>query len=245
MTQRLPANIHIGTSGWQYRHWWGLFYPKHTPPGRMFEEYLKHFDTVELNSSFYHQPPRATFENWKKKTPAGFLFAVKVNRYITHNKKLHDAEESLTYFLSAARGLGKKLGPLLFQLPPSFGINLERLEQFLKRLPKRECTFEFRHPSWMTEEVYRLLKKYNAAFCIYDLGGFETPHEVTTDFIYIRLHGPGLKYRGNYRKGILRKWAEEIGEWKRHVKNIYVYFDNDVGGHAPKNALTLRELVTA
>jgi uncharacterized protein YecE (DUF72 family) len=210
----------------------------------MFGEYLKHFDTVELNSSFYHQPPRATFENWKKKTPPGFLFSVKASRYITHNKKLHDAEESLEYFLNATRGLGRKLGVVLFQMPPSWQINLERLESFLKLLPKRpRCTFEFRHPSWMIDETYALLKKYNAAFCIYELAGFETPHIITADFIYLRLHGPGGKYRGNYSTAALREWAEELKAAPKTVKHVYVYFDNDIGGYAPKNALTLKKFL--
>jgi uncharacterized protein YecE (DUF72 family) len=210
----------------------------------MLEEYLKHFDTVELNSSFYHQPPRTTFENWKKKTPPGFLFSVKASRYITHNKKLHEAEESLEYFLHAATGLGRKLGVVLFQMPPSWQINLDRLESFLKLLPKRlRFTFEFRHASWMTEEVYALLKKYNAALCIYELAGFETPHVVTADFIYVRLHGPGGKYRGNYSDAAMHDWAEELKAAPATVKHVYVYFDNDIGGYAPKNALTLKDLL--
>jgi uncharacterized protein YecE (DUF72 family) len=241
----MPAKIHIGTSGWQYRHWIGDFYPAGTPVSKMREAYVQVFDTVELNSSFYHQPPRTTFENWRKKTPPEFLFSVKANRFITHNKKLHDAKESLDYFMSAVKGLGKKLGPILFQLPPSLKINLERLEEFLKILPKRqECTFEFRHKSWMVDETYALLRDYNAAFCIYELAGFETPHEITATFAYVRLHGPSnRKYSGNYSKLQMRLWAKEIQGWQKDLKNIYVYFDNDVGGYAPKNALTLRELV--
>jgi uncharacterized protein YecE (DUF72 family) len=238
------ATIFIGTSGWQYRHW--TFYPKGTSAPKMFEEYLDHFNTVELNSSFYHQPSRETFGGWRKKTPAGFVFSVKASRYITHNKKLHDAKDATDYCIECAEGLGKKLGPILFQMPPSWQIDLERLESFLKLLPRRrQCTFEFRNPSWMTEETYALLKKYNRAFCIYELAGFESPHEVTADFIYIRLHGPSLfKYNGNYSKPSLKRWAAEINEWKKRVKNIYVYFDNDAHGYAPKNALTLKELIS-
>ncbi len=210
----------------------------------MFEEYLKHFDTVELNNSFYHLPPRERFESWKKRTPPGFLFAVKASRYITHLKRLTEPEEPLERFVQSATGLGRKLGVVLFQLPPSLAIDLERLEAFLKLFPKRlRCTFEFRHPSWMVEETYTLLERFNSAFCIYELAGFETPHEVTADFVYIRLHGPGGKYSGNYTKHRLRKWANEIKIWAETVKDIYVYFDNDVGGHAPKNALTLRSLL--
>lgn len=239
------CRVHIGTSGWQYRHWIGDFYPVATPVSKMRDEYAKHFDTVELNSSFYRQPSRTTFENWQNKTPDGFLFSVKVNRFITHNKKLRDAKESLDHFMSAARGLGKKLGPILFQLPPSLKRDLQRLEEFLKVLPKkRECTFEFRHRSWMTEETYALLKRHNAAFCIYELAGFETPHEITADFAYVRLHGPSdKKYSGNYSRLELRLWAKEIEGWQKKLKNIYVYFDNDVGGFAPKNAQLLRELM--
>ncbi len=240
----MAARIHIGTSGWQYRHWSGVFYPEKTPAGRMFEEYLKHFDTVELNSSFYHLPTRERFEAWKAKTPTGFLFAVKASRYITHTKRLIECEEPLERFLMSSAGLGRKLGPILFQMPPSFALDLERVEAFLKLLPKRlQCTFEFRHPSWMTEEAYDLLRKYDRAFCIYELAGFETPHEVTASFVYIRLHGPGGKYRGDYSNSKLQQWADEIKGWPKTVKDVYVYFDNDIGGHAPKNALTLRSML--
>ena len=240
----MSAAIHIGTSGWQYRHWIGTFYPERLAQSQMLSEYTARFDTVELNSSFYHQPPRTTFENWKKRTPPGFLLSVKASRYITHNKKLHDVEESLDYFLNAAEGLGRKLGAILFQMPPSWQLDLERLEAFLKILPaKHRFTFEFRHPSWMTEDVCALLSKYNAAFCIYELGGFETPHTVTSDVIYIRLHGPGSKYRGNYSREQLKRWSSEIERWKPSVKHIFVYFDNDIGGYAPKNALMLKQLL--
>ena len=240
----MSAAIHIGTSGWQYKHWIGTFYPEKLPQSQMLVEYVKHFNTVELNSSFYHQPPRTTFENWKKKTPPGFLFSVKASRYITHNKKLLDAEESLSYFLKAATGLGKKLGVILFQMPPSWQMNLDRLESFLTLLPNRlRFTFEFRHPSWMKDDVYALLRKYNTGFCIYELNRFETPHIVTADTIYIRLHGPDGKYRGNYSDESLRMWAAKIKRWSKKAKEIYVYFDNDIGGYAPKNALALKELL--
>ncbi|HEY3875649.1 MAG TPA: DUF72 domain-containing protein [Candidatus Kapabacteria bacterium] len=240
----MSAAIHIGTSGWQYRHWSGKFYPEKTSPAKMFEQYIKHFDTVELNNSFYHLPPHERFEGWKKKSPPRFRFAVKGSKFITHNKKLHEAEEPLELFIENAKGLGRKLGPILFQTPPSWKINLERLESFLKLLPKRlRFTFEFRNPTWMTEEVFEMLKQYNAAFCIYELDRFEAPHIVTADTIYIRLHGPDGKYRGSYSNNQLRNWAEEIKEWSNTAKHIYVYFDNDQEANAPKNALTLKSML--
>lgn len=240
----MPAQIHIGTSGWHYRHWLGRFYPKKLPLKRMGEAYMEVFDTVELNNSFYHLPKRETFEGWKKQSPKDFIFAVKVNRFITHNKKLKDADETLDYFLEATAGLGKKRGPLLFQLPPHWKVNTERLEELLKTLPKKlQCTFEFREPSWLNDEVYDILRKHNAAMCIYELAGFETEHIITADWSYIRLHGPGGKYQGSYSDKKLQEWADEIIRWKRKLTDIYVYFDNDENAYAVYNALTLREML--
>jgi uncharacterized protein YecE (DUF72 family) len=237
------AAYHIGTSGWQYRHWRGDFYPIEVPIKNWLAHYVTQFDTVELNSTFYGLPTYERFEKWKQSTPPKFFFAVKANRFITHNKKLSDAGESLDKFLSAAKGLGRKLGPILFQLPPSLHLDLERLETFLKLLPKRlQCVFEFRHESWFVEETYDLLRKHNAAFCIYELGKVETPIVVTANFSYIRLHGPGQKYRGSYSDEQLQRWADEILQWD--VKDVYVYFDNDIGGHAPHNALTLKRMLS-
>jgi uncharacterized protein YecE (DUF72 family) len=210
----------------------------------MFRFYLEHFDTVELNNSFYKLPELSTFEAWREATPRDFRFAVKASRFITHNKKLKDPEPALERFLPRAEALGAKLGPVLFQLPPQWQINLERLESFLKALPRgHRYTFEFREPSWNEPEVYELLRRYNAAFCIYELAGYLSPIEITADWTYVRLHGPGGKYQGSYEQRTLRKWAERIGEWSERLRAVYVYFDNDQAGYAPVNALELKRLV--
>ncbi len=242
----MPCDIRIGCSGWHYKHWVGRFYPAKTPASKMLDFYVRHFDTVELNNSFYKLPNVESFECWKKATPKGFLFAVKASRFITHNKKLKDPQNALENFLPRAEALGRKLGPILFQLPPKWRINLGRLEEFLSALPRyRRYTFEFREPSWETEATYALLRKYNAAYCIYQLAGYHTPIHVTADWTYIRLHGPtDHKYQGSYENRALREWAHRIRDWSRELKAIYVYFDNDDAAYAAHNAIELRQLVS-
>jgi uncharacterized protein YecE (DUF72 family) len=238
------ANIRIGTSGWHYKHWVGKFYPKKFPASKMLAYYYERFDTVEINNSFYVLPKIETLGCWRDVTPKNFEFAIKASRFLTHNKKLKEPENALNNFLPRAEALGKKLGPILFQLPPRWRINLERLEEFLEALPKYHYyTFEFREQSWLTEETYKLLRKYNAAFCIYELAGFHSPIEITANWTYIRLHGPGGKYQGSYSDSVLRAWAERIVDWSERLKGIYVYFDNDQAGYAAFNALTLKRMV--
>jgi uncharacterized protein YecE (DUF72 family) len=241
----LSGNIRIGTSGWHYKHWRGPFYPGDLPAAEMLSFYARHFDTVEINNSFYRLPAVATFESWRDSAPARFSFAVKASRYITHMKKLKDPEASLEKLLSRAEALKRKLGPILFQLPPNWRCDAVRLTEFLERLPrKRQYSFELRDPSWHTPEVYKLLSRHNAAFCIYELAGFQSPLEVTADFVYVRLHGPKKEaYQGNYHTAALQTWAHRIREWQRDLKVIYVYFDNDQEGFAAKNALALKRLV--
>ncbi len=240
----MSAAVHIGTSGWHYRHWCGPFYEEKLPPAKMLPFYLRHFDTVELNNSFYKLPTISALECWRDSTPAGFCFAVKASRFITHNKKLKDPENALQHFLPRVEGLGKKLGPILFQLPPSWRVNLERLEEFLAALPrKHRYAFEFREHTWHTARVYEILHRHHAAFCIFQLAGFQSPAEVTTDFVYIRLHGPGGKYQGSYSHAQLSQWAERVRQWSEALKAIYVYFDNDQAGYAAQNALELKKLV--
>src|SRR4051812_42999303 len=162
------GNIRVGTSGWLYRHWRGTFYPKGIRQKDEFEYYSLFFNTVELNNPFYRLPSRQTFENWRKNSKEGFLYIVKASRYITHMKKLKETEEALELFLNNCDGLEEKLGPILFQLPPGWELNIERFEAFLKTLPKGyRFAFEFRNPTWYDDKVYKLLKKYKCAFCIY------------------------------------------------------------------------------
>jgi uncharacterized protein YecE (DUF72 family) len=239
------AEIHIGTSGYSYKHWRGKYYPEDLKPAEWLRHYVKDFDTVELNNTFYHLPTEDAFDNWRKSTPSDFLFAVKGSRFLTHMIKLKDAERGLVNFMPRAERLKSKLGPILWQLPPGWNVNVERLEEFLRLLPKKHrYTFELRNETWMTEEVYAVLRKYNAAFCIYELAGYQSPLEITADWTYIRLHGPTrFKYQGSYSDAQLEEWADRIRGWSKKMKAIYVYFDNDDSAFAVYNAMTLKKLV--
>lgn len=237
--------IRIGTSGWHYRHWRGPFYPESCTGPKMLEFYLQHFDTVELNNSFYKLPNPETFRCWREQAPPDFCFAVKASRFITHNKKLGDPENALLNFLPKVELLKEKLGPVLFQLPPKWNVNVERLEQFLHALPHgrhRRYAFEFRNPTWLVPEVYRALERHNAAFCIFELAGYVTPTVLTTDWTYVRLHGPGGKYQGSYSSEQLQEWVGQLHRW-RSLNAIYVYFDNDQAGYAAQNAMELKRLM--
>jgi uncharacterized protein YecE (DUF72 family) len=243
---RKKGNLHIGTSGWSYKHWLGKFYPEALRAAEQFDYYLMFFDTVEINNSFYRLPKREIFLKWNTETFPGFQFSVKASRYITHMKKLHDADQALDIFMANATALEEKLGTILFQLPPGWKVNLERLHTFLEALPRDvRFVFEFRDPSWYTEEVYALLRAYHCAFCIYELAGHGSPMEITADFIYIRLHGPGGKYQGSYSDSILTEWANRLLKWQDEGKDVYIYFDNDENAYAVFNALTLKDLVNA
>ena len=238
--------IHIGTSGWHYKHWLDdVFYPSGTKPGGMFDFYSQYFDTVEINNSFYHLPSADTFDNWRDSSPRGFLFAVKASRFITHMKKLKDPKPSSEKFFNVADRLGKKLGPILFQLPPRWKVNPERLAEFLESLPGgHKYVFEFRDETWFVPEVYALLRRHKAAFCIHDFADMKVPHEITANFSYIRFHGPtSAKYFGSYSSEQLQAWAERIERWSGRVSTIYAYFNNDPGGEAVRNALELKRLV--
>jgi len=237
------AEIRIGTSGWHYKHWIGRFYPERWPASKMLAFYQERFDTVEINNSFYRLPVETALQDWRASTPKNFLFAVKGSRFLTHMKKLKDPAAGIEKFFPRVDLLKEKLGPVLFQLPPNFGVNVERLDTFLEALPKwHRYAFEFRDPSWNTQAVYEVLRKHNAAYCAFHLAGYQSPIEITTDIAYVRLHGPGGKYQGSYSDGVLREWAQRIRDWQRDLKAIYLYFDNDDSGFAAFNALRLREL---
>lgn len=210
----------------------------------MLEFYTERFHTVEINNSFYRLPSDEALRAWRDTTPPGFCIALKGSRFITHNKKLKDPEPALERLLPKAQLLGEKLGPILFQLPPLWNINLDRLEYFLRILPNTyHYSVEFRNATWNVEAVYEVLRRYNAAYCVFHLAGFQSPLEITADFTYVRLHGPGGKYQGLYGEEELKEWAARIRSWTRRLKAVYVYFDNDQGGYAARNALRLRELV--
>lgn len=173
-----------------------------------------------------------------------FLFSVKASRYITHNKKLKTDDDSLSLFLERAQKLKEKMGPILFQLPPGWKVNAERLAEFLSKLPKKNrYVFELRNETWFDQSIYHLLRDYNCAFCIYDFNRILTPLIITADFFYLRLHGPGEKYRGSYTNKRLKLWSKTISGWQKQGLDVYVYFDNDEAGYAVFNALTLKGLL--
>jgi uncharacterized protein YecE (DUF72 family) len=245
MFKRTAAEVCIGTSGWHYKHWIGTFYPPKTPASKMLAFYVDRFDTVELNNSFYRLPTKTALESWRDSTPENFVFAAKGSRFLTHMKKLKDPETGLARFFDCIDVLGEKLGAILFQLPPNWTVDLGRLESFLEALPPtHRYAFEFRNPTWDAEEVYRILRRHNAAYCIFHLAGFQSPLEITADFSYIRLHGPGGKYQGSYTEQQLKTWSRRIRGWQHMLNQIFVYFDNDDSGFAAHNALTLKQLVS-
>ncbi|MGC8492458.1 MAG: DUF72 domain-containing protein [Syntrophobacteraceae bacterium] len=232
--------IRIRTSGWSYAHWKGPFYPEKTRDSKLFEFYIRKFDTVQINNSFYHLPLRKTFEKWRASSPDSFVFAVKASRFITHTKRLKDCGPAVENFRERTLGLGEKIGPVLFQRPPALKIDPKRLNLFLQELPGAlRYSFEFRNSSWFHPETYSLLSEFNAAFCLYELNGKTSPLETTADFIYIRLHGPGGKYQGRYSSEQLRSWSETFKHWTKESKDVFCYFDNDEKGFAAVNAMGL------
>jgi uncharacterized protein YecE (DUF72 family) len=233
-------DIRIGTSGWHYSDWTGRFYPADLPKSKWLKFYAGHFDTVEINNTFYHQPKQQTFKNWRMQVPKNFLFIVKANRFITHIKRLKDVQEPLERFFEGVRLLKSNLGPILYQLPPSMHKDLDRLRDFLKILPKKPASvFEFRHESWFSQDCYELLKEFNTAFCIHDL--MAVPRIITSDVIYVRFHGTTGRYRGNYSKPALRDWADWAKDNMKGKKAFFAYFNNDYNAYAIYNAKTLKE----
>jgi len=234
--------IHIGTSGWIYNHWSEVFYPKDCPKTKWLEFYAEHYGTVELNASFYRLPKPQTFENWRKRTPDTFLWAVKANRYITHIKRLRDAQEPLERFFSSVELLKEKLGPILIQLPPSLSFDEAVFNQFCQHLKgNRRYALEVRHPSWAQERAMDILRDNNIALCISDTAGrYPYIEEDTSTFIYVRLHGSKKLYASEYTEEELQAYARKIRDWP---KDTYLYFDNDYKGYAIKNAKRLKEIL--
>jgi uncharacterized protein YecE (DUF72 family) len=238
------VTLRIGTSGYVYPHWRkGVFYPEGLRARDELAYYAGVFNTVELNNSFYRLPTAEMFERWRDSTPEDFLFAVKVSRFISHVKRLHDVAEPLRLFVELASILGSKLGPLLVQLPPNLHFDLIRLEEFLDVLPKNYCwTIEVRHPSWQNPMTYEALARRGVALCV-PIGGLIQPDLVTTAaFTYIRVHR-GIEGKGYMGKKGLRPWAARVRALARAGKNVYFYFNNDQRGYAVKDAMLLREMV--
>ncbi len=234
--------IRIGTSGWNYAHWKDAFYPAGLSGGEWLGYYAERFSSVEINGTFYRLPEDGTLDAWRDAVPASFRFAVKASRYITHMKKLKDPEDSVSRFFERIDRLGERLGPVLFQLPPRWGVNIERLERFLQALPAgHRYAFEFRDESWWTDEVAELLGEHEAAWCVFDLDGRTSPLWTTADFVYLRLHGSDGPYQGSYQGDALREWARMIQSWKGEGRSVYCYFDNDTEAQAPGDARRLIE----
>lgn len=233
------VRVRIGTSGWMYDHWKGVFYPKELPKKDWLSFYTQVFDTVEINASFYHLPREATFKRWYSETPPSFLFAVKAPRYMTHVKKLKDIDEVLVLFYHRVALLQEKCGPLLFQFPPRFSFDQERIASFLGKLSTAfQYVFEFRHPSFFCEELYELLGERGIALCFADTPFFPYAEVITASFVYLRLHGSQSLYTHRYSEEELSLWAQKIRTWQKGY-TVYCYFDNDYAGFAVENALAL------
>jgi uncharacterized protein YecE (DUF72 family) len=212
--------------------------------GDFLEHYTSLFPTAEINNTFYSLPKEETLVNWKEKTPQNFHFSVKASRYITHMKKLKDPEDTLPPLLKGIEPLASKIPVILFQLPPKWKYNRERFSDFTEQLTRDyRYIFEFRDPSWINDEILTLLEERNMSFCIYELSGYLSPKHVTSDLVYIRLHGPGSAYRGRYSKKTLSGWAGAIHQWAEEGRDVYCYFDNDEKGYAPQNALELKKML--
>jgi uncharacterized protein YecE (DUF72 family) len=235
------ANLKIGTSGWSYRHWKELFYPAELSSKNWLKFYSRHFDTIEINSSFYRLPKRETFENWAKITPDKFLFSVKASRFITHIKRLKNCEEPLKNFFTRVLELGEKLGPILFQLPPNLKKDSSRLNDFLKILPAGyRYVFEFRNDSWFDDQTFDALRENNCALCIASSPIFPYVEKLTADFTFIRMHGGTILYGSKYNKDELEDWAKKIKSWLKDNIDCYIYFNNDAFAHAVENAGELK-----
>jgi uncharacterized protein YecE (DUF72 family) len=240
------APVRIGCSGWQYKHWRGDFYPVELPTTRWFEHYARTFDTVEINNSFYRWPDPETFARWREKAPRRFVYAVKASRFLTHMKKLKDPEEPVFRTFENVAHLGPHLGPVLYQLPPRWPVNLERFETFLRALPRNRLqTIEFREPSWYTDTVYALMRKYKVALCLHDMHGSATGRTVVGPFVYVRYHFGTQKYGGRYDDDRLDEWADWLAARALEGMPVFAYFNNDTGGHAPRDAVRLRDHIAS
>ena len=245
----MAGRVFIGTSGYAYPHWRGRFYPTALPATRWLAHYAEHFSTVELNRPFYQLPTAATFAAWRRAAPRRFVFAVKASRYLTHMKKLKDPGPPLRRLLGRARALGPTLGPVLFQLPPNFAANPERLDRFLAALrrqrsvPKLRAVLEVRHESWLAPDIVGRLDRARVALCLHDSAQLSVTGPITAPFVYIRRHGTSGRYHGSYPTRMLVQDAVRIRSWLRQGRDVYVYFNNDHRAFAVANALKLKRIL--
>jgi uncharacterized protein YecE (DUF72 family) len=236
--------IRIGCSGWNYRHWRGIFYPDRLPVKDWFAFYATNFDTVEINNSFYRLPKAETFAAWRKQAPPDFRYAVKANRFLTQAKKLKDCEEPVARMMAPVRHLGETLGPVLYQLPPMLRINLDRLESFLTLLPGDVThVFEFRDTSWYAEETLAMLDRFGAGFVAHDFPAIASPRWAVGKVAYVRFHGGVGKYYGRYPDEVLLAWAEWMAAQAEAGRPVWAYFNNDGEAAAIDDALTLKTMM--
>ena len=239
-------NIYIGCSGFSYKHWKERFYPSKIPQRQWFEYYCTKFNTVELNSTFYRLPNEKTVLSWYNRSPENFAFSVKASRFITHIKRLKDCKVELENFFEVISPLDKKLKVILWQLPPSFKVNIEVFNNFLNMLTKYnniKYVFEFRHKSWLTEDIYSLCNKFNICICIADYPEFLKNPPITANFLYVRRHGKGGRYNTLYTRQELEDLSKFIKDNKDSISEAYIYFNNDFNAYAPQNAQELIEII--
>jgi uncharacterized protein YecE (DUF72 family) len=236
--------IRVGCSGWNYRHWRRSFYPEGLHVKKWLRFYGEHFDTVEINNSFYRLPEAETFDKWREQAPPGFIYSVKANRFLTQAKKLKDCAEPVARMMPPVRHLGEALGPILYQLPPNLRLNLARLEEFLALLPSDLThVFEFREPSWYGPQTTALLEHYGASFCCHDMAGSASARWAVGPVAYVRFHGASGKYWGRYTHNTLLDWADWMKEQASAGRTVWAYFNNDIDADAIHDALTLKSMV--
>jgi uncharacterized protein YecE (DUF72 family) len=225
----------IGTSGFQYSEWKGNFYPEDLPTAKMLPFYAERFATTEINYTFHRIPAQKTIENWKTQTPEEFRFALKAPQKITHWSKLRDCSDTLEYFCKVITGLGNRLGPVLFQLPPTLKKDVDVLSSFLREFPDMRGAFEFRHESWFDDEIFELLKSRNIALCIADTDTIATPKKTTADYGYLRLR------REDYEASDIERWTDFVRDQKPTWNDAFVYFKHEESGIGPKLARQMIE----
>jgi len=241
-------NIHIGTSGWSYKHWKGLYYPTDLKPTEWLTYFSGTFSITEINASFYRLPLKKTVEGWLKKVPGNFLFCPKINRYITHIKRLKEPEEPLERFFNVFEPMKHRMGPVLVQLPPSLKFDYEVAEHFYSTLKKYYRAYRFamevRHDTWLAEDSLTLMAKYDVAFVISQSGkGFPYAETITAKDIYVRFHGPAELYSSSYSDEQLQNFANLFKQWHKEKHNVWAFFNNDVHGYAIQNGVTLAKLL--
>jgi uncharacterized protein YecE (DUF72 family) len=252
MTRQRPS-ARVGCSGWHYASWAGRYYEASLPKSKWLETYARDFDTVELNNSFYRLPSAAQFHRWGEAVPPGFLFSVKASRYLTHLKRLRDPDAPLDLLITRASKLGRTLGPILYQLPPRWVPDAERLRTFFDALPQDvragrsrvalRHVVEFRDDRGYQDPTLDLLQAYDVALCVHDMSGSESPCAVTAALAYVRFHGYGAKYGGSYPTARLKSWAGWITEVVHQGIDVFAYFNNDIDGHAVRDARRLKSLL--